>query len=48
MRSISSPPTAFSFLRTAYRICREFELAGLLARTGVYDKVSYWLGKKKP
>ncbi|MGA2475934.1 MAG: hypothetical protein ABSF73_04880 [Terriglobia bacterium] len=48
MKSISFPPTAFSFLPTAYCIRGEFELAGLLARTGVYDKVSYWLGKKKP
>jgi hypothetical protein len=34
------PPIAFCLLPTAYCISGEFELAGLLARTAVYDKMS--------
>jgi hypothetical protein len=41
------PPTAFCLLPTAYCIWGEFELAGLLARTAVYDKMSPPTGKEK-
>ena len=40
MKSIYFPPSAYCLLPTAYCIRGEFELAGLLARTAVYDKMS--------
>ena len=34
-------------LHTAYCVCGEFELAGLLARTADYDKMSPPTGKEE-
>ena len=47
IKSICFPPSAFCLLPTAYCVRGEFELAGLLARTAVNDKMSPPTGKEK-
>ena len=49
MKSICFPPSAFCLLPTAHCLLhsRGVELAGLLAGTAVYDKMSWPTGKDK-
>ena len=47
MKSICFPPSAFCLLPTAYCNWWGFWLAGVLARTAVYDNMSPPTGKEK-